>query len=333
MRSLAARLGLSRQAVGKALSGGRSSSAISEATRARVLAEAERLGYRPHAAARAVTSGRQGAIGLLLGEHLHRSHLPAAALRGIHDRLAAERLHLVVAYADDARLADPASAPRLLAEVAVDGLLLNYTHATPAKAPALIRRHRIPAIWLNCRRREDCVHVDEVGSGRRAAEALLGRGRRRLAFLDWSAGLARAAEAHHSHADRLAGCRTAARTAGAPLVEDAPANGAWGRAARERALVLLSGPERPDGVVAYGGVDVEAILHACTALGLEPGRELGLVTFAPDQTRLGPVLAHLAPPDEELGRRAVEELLALLAGPGQRPPVALAASLAPGASL
>jgi DNA-binding LacI/PurR family transcriptional regulator len=76
-------LGLSRATVGFVLND-TPGQTISEPTRQRVLAEAERLGYRPHTAARALASGRSHIVLLLLPDwpvdHAMRTHLDEAAL-------------------------------------------------------------------------------------------------------------------------------------------------------------------------------------------------------------------------------------------------------------
>lgn len=75
-------LGLSRATVGFVLNN-TPGQTISEATRARVLAEAERLGYRPHTAARALASGKSRIVLVLLPDwpldHAMRAHLEEAA--------------------------------------------------------------------------------------------------------------------------------------------------------------------------------------------------------------------------------------------------------------
>ena len=76
-------LGLSRATVGFVLND-TPGQTISEATRERVLAEAARLGYRPHTAARALASGRSHIVLLLLPDwpmdHSMRAHLDEASL-------------------------------------------------------------------------------------------------------------------------------------------------------------------------------------------------------------------------------------------------------------
>lgn len=76
-------LGLSRATVGFVLND-TPGQKISEPTRQRVIAEAQRLGYRPHTAARALASGQSHIVLLLLPEwpvdHAMRSHLDEASL-------------------------------------------------------------------------------------------------------------------------------------------------------------------------------------------------------------------------------------------------------------
>jgi len=76
-------LGISRATVGFVLNG-TPGQTISEATRQRVLAEATRLGYRPHTAAQALASGRSRIILLVLPdwpvEHSMRQALEEASL-------------------------------------------------------------------------------------------------------------------------------------------------------------------------------------------------------------------------------------------------------------
>lgn len=75
-------LGISRATVGFVLND-TPGQTISEPTRARVLAEAERLGYRPHRAAKALASGRSHIVLLVLPdwpmEHSMQSHLDQAS--------------------------------------------------------------------------------------------------------------------------------------------------------------------------------------------------------------------------------------------------------------
>lgn len=76
-------LGLSRATVGFVLND-TPGQTISQATRQRVLAEAQRLGYRPHTAARALASGRSRIVLIVLPDwpidHAMRAHLDEASL-------------------------------------------------------------------------------------------------------------------------------------------------------------------------------------------------------------------------------------------------------------
>lgn len=100
---------------------------VAEATRARVLEAAGRLGYRPHATARALRSGRARQLGVVVGEHL--SYLfenPQAAqfLAGVSDVCVEEDLGVVLIPTRG----DASDVDRVLS-AAVDGYVLWTTVA------------------------------------------------------------------------------------------------------------------------------------------------------------------------------------------------------------
>jgi DNA-binding LacI/PurR family transcriptional regulator len=100
---------------------------VAEATRARVLEAAARLGYRPDSTARALRSGRAQQLGVVVGEHL--SYLfddPQAAqfLAGVADVCVGEDLGMVLIPTRG----DASDVDRVLA-AAVDGYVLWTTVA------------------------------------------------------------------------------------------------------------------------------------------------------------------------------------------------------------
>ena len=263
---LARQLGLSRQTVSYALNGRQG--LVSDAVRRRVLAAAERKGYRPNASANAMRSGRVGAIGLLLSTNAYRSNLPAPLLDGIHDALAERDLHLMVARLPDERLTEEGFVPRVLREYASDGLLINYTDHIPQRMLDLIRGYRIPAVWLNARLDADCIHPDDEGAAFAATAALLGRGHRRVAYLQCVAF-----GAHYSTADRAAGYRRAMQDAGLePLVlanlDERPLGKDEFESARATLHVKLRrllAEQRVDAAVCYSATEATAAALAAPA--------------------------------------------------------------------
>lgn len=115
---------------------------VAEATRARVLEAAARLGYRPNSTARALRSGRAQQLGVVVGEHL--SYLfdnPQAAqfLAGITDVCVEEDLGVVLIPTRG----DASDVDRVLS-AAVDGYVL-WTTVADDQVPAAVAGSGRPA--------------------------------------------------------------------------------------------------------------------------------------------------------------------------------------------
>ncbi|MDF9876684.1 LacI family DNA-binding transcriptional regulator [Cellulosimicrobium cellulans] len=117
---------------------------VADATRARVLEAADRLGYRPDTTARALRSGRSQQLGVVVGEHL--SYLfddPQAAqfLAGVADVCVGEDLGMVLIPTRG----DASDVDRVLS-AAVDGYVLWTTVADDPVLAAVARSGRPVAI-------------------------------------------------------------------------------------------------------------------------------------------------------------------------------------------
>ena len=122
---VAERAGVSSAAVSFAMNG---RSGVGEATRARILEAAEELGWRPSAPARALGSGRAGAIGLLLARQVEMLEVDPFFLRflaGVERALATTDHALLLRVLDDHGPVDPEAYARLAAQGRVDGFLLS----------------------------------------------------------------------------------------------------------------------------------------------------------------------------------------------------------------
>jgi len=249
---------------------------------------AERLGYRRNAAALAINRGSFGTIGLLMGHRWSLGHLPRQMLSGICSGLGDLGLQLLFAQLPDEEALRADSIPRLLRERCCDGVLISYDEGSPAVFSQLIQRYNVPAIWMNLRREADCVHPDDVGSGRAATELLLSLGHRRIAYSNfyWSGATeAQLLDAHYSMRDRRDGCLSILERAGLTplpgLVQEGEDQSSVAVvAAAER---LLRRPDRPTAVICFSLGDAEGLMIAANNLGQHPWRPLaGLLRSGTD---------------------------------------------------
>ncbi len=295
---------------------------------------AEELGYRPNAAAKAISTGRFQHVGLLMGTHYERSNFTREMIRGMHDALQQKQMHLSLWFLDDDQLADEAHLPRFLEQQMVDGLLVNYTHALPAHMQEAIDRAGLPVVWLNLKREHDSVYPDDIGAGRKAVEHLRGLGHRRIAFADFTHGPGNKFLPHYSVLDRRAGYEQAMADAGLSPQNIAVPHELDGYEAVVRAAAVLASDDAPTAVVCQSPRDAEVFHMAAVARQQRVPRDLSLVTFGPDRVS-GTVLdmTRLTEPREMLGLLAAQALLRRIDQPNDPCPARQADyQLHPGAS-
>jgi LacI family transcriptional regulator len=273
-------------------------------TRRRVLAAAQKLGYIPNGAARALVRQEVSAIGLLTGTHATLSSM-GAIIPGIHRELRDHNVSLTLAELPDQQLTDTGYVPKILREFSVSGFLIGYTHEIPPQMWELIERHRIPSIWLNTRLERDCVYPDDRGAAVFATRRLIEMGHRCIGYLTyWHSS-------HYSHADRFAGYEQTMREAGLEVADfrmrvedDRP-----GTIQRHSERWLRASP-RPTAFVCYHPNDVQQVLFRGLATGLTCPRDLSVVTFHEEQVRgVETPVDTMRIPFEEVGAAGVQMLM------------------------
>jgi LacI family transcriptional regulator len=325
IKQIALRTGLSVPTVGNVLasSGGR----YSAQTRQRVFDAAQELGYRPNSSARAIRRGRTGCAALILSRSKQQthSHIPAGLLDGLDDELALHNMHLTVSRLTDEQLTKNDFLPKVLREYMADGMIVNYTHEIPTAMLDLIHAHHAPAVWLNAKLKEDCVHPDDVGAAHAVTAQLIALGHRRIAFLhlispkvfagpfaqNWS-------RTHYSVADRAAGYAGAMVDAG--LKPQLFYHDRYVDEAEHLATChsMLAGADRPTAVIVYSERDASLLLCAAAQANLSVPRDLSIVVFAPVGLWLaGREVSVASVPTAEMGRQAVRMLLKKIASPNE----------------
>ena len=303
------------------------------ATRAAVLEAAGRLGYRANASARAVRSGRMGAIALVqIEEDLH-GDMAWSTLDGVIAEVERAGDHLLFTKLPGSAFADPAHLPKILQQLVVDGLLLSYHTGAPTSLAKGVRALGVPSVWINSRLAADCVHLDDRGAARLAVANLLRLGHRRIAYVNlWQARGPAAARQHYSMVDRLQGYRDAMVAAGCAPMELASGDEHRGDG---RYHDLLTAPGRPTALVLYHAHFAPPFLVAAARLGLRVPTDLSLVTFSDRKDTVGGMaLAAVSGAYARMGSEAVAQLRLQMSEPQRAlAPVAVPGTWFPGDSV
>jgi LacI family transcriptional regulator len=259
--------GVSVGTASKALNG---RAGASEATRRRVRAAAQELGFRPNALARGLPSGRSFTVGLVTTDSFGRFTIPI--MLGAEDALGAGELAVLLCDTRD----DPDREARyveMLAARAVDGIIVTGRRTEP-RAP-LAGDPGCPVVYAftPSSRAADCsVVVDETGGTELAVAHLLAHGRRRLA-------VATGPRSHRSARVRATAARRAARAAGAPLVAP-PRFGRWEEASgREAVAALLQTAPDLDGIVCGSDMIARGVLDGLRECGRAVPGDVAVVGF------------------------------------------------------
>jgi len=179
LKDVAERAGVSRSAVSRTFTEGAS---VSSKTRAKVEKAANDLGYTPNALASSLTTGRTKLIGLIVNNFHNPLILEVFDLftRGLQDR----GLRPLLVNLSDAT--DPAASVKMLRQYSVDGVIVASS-TLPSSFAESFKNAGLPVVHAFGRYAiapdVHVVGIDNVACGRMAAEALVQRGYRRLAFL------------------------------------------------------------------------------------------------------------------------------------------------------
>jgi LacI family transcriptional regulator len=309
---IARNLNLSVTTVSRALGG---FADVAAATRARVAAEAARIGYHPNQTARRLRSGRSEAVGVVLPSGPGQFDDPffLRLLSAIGPPLQAAGLDLLVAPARPG--ADEMRAYRHLTEGRrVDGILLARTRRRDDRIAYLLDRGMPFVAHGRSEETRAFAHIDIDGAAAclAATERLIGLGHRRI-------GLINAPETYMFAVHRRAGWRAALDDAGLPPGPVAHAEPTEENGFRLMAAMLRD-PAPPSAVLCATDRLAVGALHAVAHAGLRAGRDVSIIGYdnLPMATYTDPPLTTIEQPIERAGARMVEMLLALMAGANAR---------------
>jgi LacI family transcriptional regulator len=309
-REIARRLGVSQSTVSRVLSDAEGYSYSAE-TRQRILAEAARMGYRPHAIGRSLRVRKTRVIGFCSanGELDARNAFLAEIIGSLQNGCCREGLFLLLH-----NFAPGTSPDDMYGELMsgrIDALVVHMAPAHPLIA--MLRESRLPVIAL-----ADIVPGiptvvcdDREGMRRAVAHLADDRGHRRIAFITPSAPLGSACVREEAYTQEME------RRGLEPVVlrvhyEDA-----------DPALpVMRSMPDPPTAACCWNDLTALNLMYACREAGVRVPEDLAVVGFDglhdPRITplRLTTVMAHW--PD--VSRMALQMLQTLMEG-GHTPDV------------
>lgn len=310
-RELAAHLGLSYATVSRVFNG---DVRVTEPTRRRVLQEAERLGFRGHALARALRLKKSFALGMV-GANTHVGYW-SCVVAALERRARELGYYVIICH----RERDEGSSEqiRFLLDRQVDALIVA-PHPT-REDPAVLREVTeggTPLLMLNNRLSGFPAHylgTDSHTGMRRACEHLISLGHQRIACAAGPAG-------EYTAMSRVAGYQEALQAAGIPYVAEWICQVGWNQEAGEAAAQKLLGLSlRPTAVVAANDdVAIGVYLEAKKA-GLRVPEDLSIVGYSGDRagSLLATPLTTVRQPVDALGRRAADLLLELMGGEHER---------------
>lgn len=270
----------------------------SAATRTRVRAVADALGYRPDVRARSLAGQKSRLVGVMFGLGVGAFHFDL--LDALYTAAEDQGLHLVLTALTAGR--DEQQAALSLEDFGIDGLVML---GPPTAHPLLAGTAPVVVVgWDVEDPRVDVVRTSDGHGMRQAVDHLVSLGHRRIAHVDGGDVLIAAS--------RRQGYAEAMRAHGLDAEIRVVTGGQTQLDGQRAARALLEHDELPTALVAYNDDVAVAAMGLLAQQGIEVPRHLSVVGYDDSQAAaLSPVpLTSVAQRPAELARLAVERVLA-----------------------
>jgi DNA-binding LacI/PurR family transcriptional regulator len=272
IKDVAELAGVSNAAVSRVLS---INGSASPKMRAKVIAAAEELGYRPNALARSMINAQTNLVALVIGAT--SNVFDAALVDGLAEQLARRGKKLLLTPVVDSGPIDDelmgALDYQVDAAVVAAGTMTREACLKCAKlgVPVILSGRNINSPGI------DSVLADNRGGARLAAELLIRSGCKRIAYIGGT---------YYAFSDRERrdGLTDTLKAAGMSLSHSARIPQSEEMTGFQIAIDLLSLPDRPDGIFCINDMAAIGVLQAASALGLSVPEDLAVIGF--DNTEL-----------------------------------------------
>jgi LacI family transcriptional regulator, galactose operon repressor len=290
---------------------------VAQATRVRVRAVMDELGYRPSSTARNLSLGRTQALGVIAP--FFTSPSVVERLRGIDDVVGGSPYDLTL-FNIETRDQRRAALRRFARRDRVDGVIVISLPLRPPEIRAL-HRDGLPTVLV------DVAHallpnvaIDDIAGGAMAARHLLEAGHRRVAFVG---DVEDNPFAFASSQRRLEGLRRVLGDAGVALPASYIRRGPFGReTALQLTRELLALRRPPTAIFAASDVQAFGVLDAAARAGLAVPGDLSVIGFDDIELAAAIGLTTVRQPLRESGRVGARLLLRALEGESASAPIA-----------
>jgi len=280
---------------------------IRPATRARVLAAIEELGYRRNTAARTLVTRRSGSIGVITADMNHFG--PASIMLGLESASRAAGYSLSLAGLPEISATSLRQAVDRVLDQAVEAVVIIVAHQA-ALALAQSLHIAVPLVLVegDLSATPLTAGVDQIAGARLATNHLLDLGHRSVVHLpgpaDWLEAVA-----------RREGWRMSLEERGAPVPE-LMVEGDWTSRSGYQASRAMLAQSRPTAVFAANDQMALGLLRALHEAGLRVPQDVSVVGFddVPESGYFTPPLTTVRQDFPELGRRIMALVLRVLAG-------------------
>lgn len=305
LAEVAAAAGVSAMTASRALN---DQPGVSRQTRDRIVKLASEMGYVTNRVAQKLSSGQSRVIGVL-ADHLDNPFI-SSLVTGVV-RAAAAAGNEVLIYS----LVDHEKRPT----VNVLKLLQQFTDGVVALLPyefgfvQALTQGRNPVITIDNPSEHSefpSIAADSYGGARKAMSHLAELGHKRVAFVSGAEQLESAIQRHRAYDDAVSVLGLVRDPA---LVLKGNYSVEGGREAAERLLQLK---KRPTAVFASNDLSAFGVMSVLQNHGLKVPEDISVIGFddLPAASQMHPALTTIRQPIEDLGRAAVNTLLAMIAG-------------------
>jgi LacI family repressor for deo operon, udp, cdd, tsx, nupC, and nupG len=307
IKDIARTAGVSHSTVSRALS---DSPLISADTKARIQRLAREMGYSPDAQARSLVMGRTQTVGVVVTTIT--DPFIAEVVQAV-ESTAGGHGYTVILASSNSEPEREIAAVEMLRSKRVDGVIVTSSRVG-ALYQAYLDRLGVPVVLINSHSEHSgpytfAINVENAHGGYLAADHLVQLGHERIAYVSGPAE-------HSDDLERMAGYRQALTEAGLVFDPALVLQGTGRVGGGEQALPrLMELEEPPTAVFCYNDMTAIGLLRAARQADLQVPRDLAVVGFddIPFASYVRPALTTIAQPKPQMGRQAMEMVLALIA--------------------